>query len=135
MSLVLHSSVVIAWYFEDGSTAETDAVLDSVADSGAIVPAHWRLDVGEAFDRAIKRNRTDAIYRDASLVELALLPITIDADTNTYAWSATLRIAERFSLQLRDASYLELAHRLALPLAAIDKALQGAAVHPGVPTC
>jgi hypothetical protein len=83
VSLVLYSSVAIAWCFEDGSTAETDAVLDSVADSGAIMPAHWRLDIGEAFDRAIKQNRTDTVYWDASLVELGLLPITIDADTNT----------------------------------------------------
>jgi hypothetical protein len=28
------------------------------------------------------------------------MPITIDADTNTYAWSAALRFAERFSLTL-----------------------------------
>jgi hypothetical protein len=87
VSLVLHSSVVIAWYFEDGGTAETDTILDRVADDGAVVPEHWRLDIAEAFQKAIQQNRTDAIYRDASLAELALLPITIDADTNTYAWS------------------------------------------------
>jgi len=132
MSLVLHTSVVIAWYFEDASTAHTDAVLDQVANGGAVVPAHWRLDIGDAFQTALRQSRTDAIYRDASLAELALLPITIDTDTSTYAWSAALRIAERFSLPLHEASYLELAHRLALPLAAIDQALQRAADQLGV---
>jgi predicted nucleic acid-binding protein len=132
MSLVLHSSVVVAWYFEDTATAETDSVLDRVAEDGAIVPAHWRLDVGEAFQRAIQQNRTDAIYRDASITELALLPITTDGNTETYAWSATLRIAERFSLPLHEASYLELAHRLALPFAALDQALQRAAIQLGL---
>jgi predicted nucleic acid-binding protein len=124
VSLVLHSLIVIAWYFEDAATAETDVVLDRVASDGAIVPVHWRLDIGEAFQKAIQQNRTDAIYRDASLAELALLPITIDGDTNTFAWSATLRIAERFSLPIHEASYLELSHRLAFPFATLDQALQ-----------
>ena len=61
--------------------------------------------------------RIDAIYRDASLAELALLPINIEPDTSTYAWSATLRFAERFSLPVYEAAYLELANRHALPLA------------------
>jgi hypothetical protein len=39
-----------------------------------------------------------------------LLPITIDADTNSYACSATLRLAENFSLTVYDAAYLELAY-------------------------
>jgi predicted nucleic acid-binding protein len=123
VSLVLHSSVVIAWYFEDGNSAETDAVLDRVASDGAMVLAHWRADVGDAFQRMIQENQTDAIYRDTSLAELALLPITIDADTNTYAWSATLRIAERFSLSTHEESDLELTHRLALPFATLDEKL------------
>jgi predicted nucleic acid-binding protein len=133
VSLVLHSSVVIAWYFEDAATAETDAVLDRVAEDGAVVPAHWRLDLGEAFQRAIQQNRTDAIYRGSSLAELSLLPVTIDGDTDTYAWSATLHIADRFSLPIHDASYLELAHRLALPFAALDPELENAARQLGVP--
>ena len=97
-----------------------------------MVPAHWRLDIGEAFQTAIRLNRTDAIYRDASLAELALLPITIDTHTSTYAWSAALRIAERFSLPLHEASYLELAHRLALPFAAVHQDLQTAASELGL---
>jgi predicted nucleic acid-binding protein len=133
VSLVLDSSVVVVWYFKDAATAETDAVLDRVAGEGAIVPAHWRLDVIEAFQAAIRRNKMDAIYRDASIAELALLPVTIDGDTDTYVWSATLRIADRFSLPIHAASYLELAHRLALPFATLDQALQRAAVGLGIP--
>jgi predicted nucleic acid-binding protein len=76
---------------------------------------------------AVRRRRLDAIYRDASLAELALMPITIDADTNTYAWTTTLRLAERFSLTLYDAAYLELAQRRSLPLATLDQELRAAA--------
>jgi predicted nucleic acid-binding protein len=133
VSLVLHSSIVIAWYFDNVATAEADAVLDRVADGGAIVPTHWRLDIGEAFQKTIQRNRTDAIYRGASIAELALMPITIDGDTDTYAWSATLHIAERFLVPLHEASYLELAHRRGLPVATLSADLEKAAKQLGVP--
>ena len=36
-------------------------------------------------------------------------------------WSATLRLAERFSLALYDAAYLEFAQRRSLPLATLDR--------------
>lgn len=127
MTLVIDASLTMAWYFEDESTPATDELLDRVADAGAIVPTLWRLEVANAFQMAMRRQRIDAIYRDASLAELALMPITIDADTNDYAWSATLRLAERFSLTMYDAAYLELALRHHLPLATLDRELRSAA--------
>ena len=117
----------MAWYFEDESTPATDVLLDRVADAGALVPGLWRLEVANAFQTAIRRQRIDAVYRDASLAELGLMPITIDAETNTYAWSATLRLANRFSLTLYDAAYLELAQRRSMPLATLDRDLRTAA--------
>jgi predicted nucleic acid-binding protein len=86
-----------------------------------------RLEVANALQTAIRRQRIDAVYRDASLAELGLMPITIDADTSTYAWSATLRLSERFSLTPYDAAYLELAQRRSLPLATLDRDLRTAA--------
>jgi predicted nucleic acid-binding protein len=124
----MDASVTMAWYFEDESTTATDELLDRVSEHGALVPALWRLEVANAFQAAIRRQRVDAIYRDASLAELALMPITIDADTNTYAWSATLQLAERFALTVYDAAYLELAQRHNLPLATLDAQLRAAAL-------
>jgi predicted nucleic acid-binding protein len=117
----------MAWYFEDESTEVTDELLDRVTARGALVPGHWRLEVANAFQSAIRRKRSDAVYRDRSLAELMLLPITIDAQTNSYAWSATLRLAERFSLTVYDAAYLELAQRHSVPLATLDRELNAAA--------
>lgn len=130
MSLVIDASLTLAWYFEDESTPATDDVLDRVTAAGAVVPALWRLEVANAFQMAVRRGRTDQVYRDASLAELGFMPIRIDDDTNLYAWSATLRLAERFSLTVYDAAYLELAQRHALPLATLDEQLRAAA--PGV---
>jgi predicted nucleic acid-binding protein len=127
LNLVIDTSLTVAWYFDDESTPATDELLDRVAGAGAIVPSLWRLEVANAFQSAIRRQRIDAPYRDASLNELTMLPITIDADTNSYAWSTTLRLAERFSLTLYDAAYLELAQRRSLPLATLDRDLRAAA--------
>src|SRR3954463_6507851 len=98
----------MAWYFEDESTPATDAVLDRVSGSGAVVPGLWRLEVANAFQTAVRRQRIDAVYRDASLLELGFMAITIDADTNGYAWSTTLRLAERVAPTLFYAPHLEL---------------------------
>jgi predicted nucleic acid-binding protein len=50
-----------------------------------------------------------------------VLPIAVDPETNTFVWSVTLALADRFNLTVYDATYLELAHRRNLPLATLDK--------------
>jgi predicted nucleic acid-binding protein len=132
LSVVIDASLTMTWYFDDESTAATDELLDRVSDAGAMVPTLWRFEVANAFQVAIRRKRIDVIYRDASLAELALMPITVDADTGTYAWTTTLRLAERFALTVYDAAYLELAQRRSLPLATLDHELRGAASTLGV---
>jgi predicted nucleic acid-binding protein len=127
VSLVLDASLTVAWYFEGEGTAATDAVLDQVSICGAMAPGVWPLEVANALLMAVRRKRIDGVYRDAALAELALLPIGIDSETGTYAWSTTLRLAERFALTLYDASYLELAQRRSLPLATLDAPLRKAA--------
>jgi predicted nucleic acid-binding protein len=127
LSIVIDASLTMTWYFDDESTATTDELLDRVSEIGAMVPGLWHLEVANAFQMAVRRQRIDAAYRDASLADLALMPITVDSDTNSYAWSTTLRLAERFSLTIYDAAYLELAQRRSLPLATLDKELRAAA--------
>jgi predicted nucleic acid-binding protein len=127
VSLVIDSSMTLAWYFEDEKTESSLAVLRRVADAGAIVPALWRLEVLNGLQVAVRRGRIDSAYRDASLADLQSLVIAIDPATNRHAWSATLRLCERFGLTPYDAAYLELAQRRQLPLATLDTALIRAA--------
>ena len=112
---------------DDEITPATEAVLNHVSEAGAVVPSLWRLEVANAFQSALRRKRISPKYRDESLVELGELPITLDADTDTYAWTTTLRLAERFGLTIYDAAYLELAQRRSLPLATLDNELREAA--------
>lgn len=126
MTLVLDSSVTVAWFFRDEQTEATREVLGTVSQSGAVVPSLWRIEVANALQTAIGRGRIDRGYRDASIADLEIMDIVIDAESDRYVWSTTLNLADRFRLTLYDAVYLELAQRRALPLASLDLRLREA---------
>jgi predicted nucleic acid-binding protein len=127
MSLVLDSSVTLAWFFEDERTNATDRLLKEVSRSGAVVPSLWRLEVGNALQSCVRRGRIDSAFRDATLADLRAFPITVDGETDAQAWGATLGLADRHGLSLYDAAYLELAQRFRLPLASLDRTVRVAA--------
>jgi predicted nucleic acid-binding protein len=127
MSLVLDSSVALAWVYGEETTAAVRHVFDLVGGSGAWVPGLWRLEVANILEMGVRRGRHDADFRDSTLADLALLPIHVDPETDGQAWGATARLAERHRLTLYDTAYLELALRRGLPLASLDQELRAAA--------
>jgi predicted nucleic acid-binding protein len=132
MSVVLDSSATLAWIYSDEVTEEIRQLFDTVADTGAFVPALWRLEVANSLTIAVRRGRIDTEFRRAALDDLALLDITTDNHTDTHAWAETLLLADRFRLTMYDAAYLELAHRRGIPLATLDEDLSAAALALGL---
>ncbi len=132
MSLVLDGSAALAWCFTDEATPAIDAVMLQVARDGAIVPALWRLEVANGLQAGVRRGRMAGATRDALLVALAEMDIATDPETDRYAWTTTVRLAERHRLTIYDASYVELAQRLSLPLATLDTAMRVAARAAGI---
>ena len=132
MSLVLDSSVTIAWAYNDETTLPVLNVFDRIIANGAWVPSLWRIEVANVLEMKVRSRRIDAVFRDSALTNLSLLPLSIDQETDRQAWGATLRLAERHRLTLYDAVYLELALRRALPLATLDLELRAAAKAEGV---
>jgi predicted nucleic acid-binding protein len=132
MTLVLDSSVALAWIYPDETTDPIREVFAVIAESGAFVPALWRLEVANGLTLAMRRGRIDEEVRAKALADFLLLDISIDEATDSNAWNATLRLADRFSLTVYDAAYLELAQRQAFPLASLDRALRAAAAGAGV---
>jgi predicted nucleic acid-binding protein len=132
VSLVLDPLLTLSWYFEDERTPAADELLDRVAEAGALVPSLWRLEIANGFQTAIRRGRIDTAFRDKALAQLARMPIRIDPDTDSYAWTNTLQLADRFRLTGYDPAYLELAQRRVLPLATLDKPLRAAAGALGI---
>lgn len=133
MTIVLDSSATLAWIYSDELTPTIQKVFEYVVADHACVPSLWRLEVANSLTMGVKRGRIDAAFRDAVLIDLALLNITTDPHTDDFAWSTTLRLADRCKLTLYDAAYLELAQRLGCPLATLDQELRAAAGALGVP--
>lgn len=133
MSLVLDSSVTLAWIHGDEDTSQTRDLLADVVRDGAVVPSLWFLEVANSLQVAVRRGRISACGRDKALRDLTDLDIVTDPDTVLHAWSATLQLADLYGLTVYDAAYLELAQRLRLPLATLDGALAAAACKAGVP--
>jgi len=130
--LILDSSATLAWIYGDEITEAIRRVFDAIVDNGALVPTLWRLEVANSLTMAVRRRRIDSDFRRAALADLALLDITTDQQTDSYAWTDTLNLADRFQLTVYDAAYLELAQRRVLPLATLDQDLRNAAMAIGV---
>jgi predicted nucleic acid-binding protein len=124
MTFVLDSSLTIAWFVPDEHSTPTQLLLARAADSGAVVPDFWRMEIGNALILATRRNRLTLQQRATALRHLESLPIDVDSETSTHAWGNTMQLAERFRLTLYDACYLELAQRRNLPIATLDKQLR-----------
>lgn len=132
MSLVLDNTVALAWCFEDEQNPAIMALLDRVVERGAVAPQLWPIEALNGLLTAQRRGRIDAEARAQMSSLLADLPIVLDDQTAGQLWTATARLAEQHQLSAYDATYLELAKRLNLPLATNDRALITAARVEGV---
>ncbi len=132
MSFVVDSSIALTWCFEDEATQVTDALLIRLTHDGAHAPALWPLEVLNVLLMAQRRGRITAKARQDRLALLQSLPIALDTETAGQAWTITAMLADRHNLTLYDAAYLELAQRLAMPLATLDADLRRAANTLGV---
>ena len=128
MSFVLDNSVAMAWCFRDEQTPPVMALLDRVTDTGATAPTLWPLEALNGLYVAERRRRITRIQREQMGGFLRDLPVRLDDGAADRAWTALAALADRFSLSLYDAAYLELAQRRDLPLATLDAAL-GRAAH------
>ncbi|HVR26436.1 MAG TPA: type II toxin-antitoxin system VapC family toxin [Candidatus Polarisedimenticolia bacterium] len=127
MNLVLDASITLAWCYEDETTEAVQRSFDIVRTNGAWVPVLWLWEVANVLQMNVRRGRHNAKFRDRALADLALFPIQEDAEAGRQAWSGSLILAERHSLTVYDAAYLEVALRRGLPLATVDRDLRRAA--------
>ncbi|MCS6285215.1 MAG: type II toxin-antitoxin system VapC family toxin [Nitrospira sp.] len=135
MRFVLDNSVTMRWFFGDGKPqdlAYAGKVLDLMQEAQAVVPATWGLEVANVIAKAEEKALVTEARSGAFLEMLEDVDIDVDSATFAHALSDTLQLARRYKLSSYDASYLELALRLGLPLATLDEDLQKATKKAGV---
>ena len=133
-AFVLDCSVAVAWLFEDEATPKTDALLERLKDTGAVVPRLWHLELGNVLAGAERHERISSSRLAAYVELLDRLPITTDTETENRALREILALARKKGLTTYDAAYLELAMRRGAELATLDKTLTRAAHGVGVAT-
>lgn len=127
--LILDASVAAAWLFNDETEPRADAVLERLAEVGAIVPQLWHFEMRNVLLVAERRGRVSTEQTAAFLDALGALPIRTDTAPDL---AAALELAHAHGLSFYDALYLELAQRHNGEIATLDSALARAAVAAGL---
>jgi predicted nucleic acid-binding protein len=133
VSLVLDASATLAWLYPQEITEAIASTFDQIADDCAFVPSLWRIEIANSLTVNLRRKKITHIRRIESLADLERLTIFCDPETNEHAWGRTLELADAHGLTVYDATYLELAIRLSVPLATLDQDLRSAAQRESVP--
>lgn len=132
MSVVVDASATIALIYGELEDLVSTPLEKQIAREGAIVPQLWHLEVANVLLIGYRRRRHDLQSVTTSLTGLPMHMIEADLHTCTMAWGSILQLAAKHGLTAYDAAYLELAQRLRLPLATLDKELWAAAAAEGV---
>ncbi|MFZ2445899.1 MAG: type II toxin-antitoxin system VapC family toxin [Syntrophobacteraceae bacterium] len=130
---VVDNSVVMSWCFEDEGNSYAEAVLESLEAGEAFVPAIWPLEVGNVLLVAERKKRLSQASVVRFLELLGGLPIAVEQETPERMLKEIVSLAREHRLSTYDASYLDLAMRLDLPLSTQDTSLVKAAQKCKVP--
>ena len=129
---VLDCSVAIAWFFADETDPYADSVAKSLKETTAVVPGLFHLEIANILLVGERRKRSNRAQAESFLTRLAALPLVVDGQTATRAWSDTIALARSNGLSTCDAAYLEVAIRESLPIATLDDEIRDAAIAIGV---
>jgi predicted nucleic acid-binding protein len=107
---ILDCSVTMAWYFKDEANDYANVVRRSLAKVGAVVPGLWPLEVAKILVLGERRHRSTHAEARKWLGYLQMLPIRIDEEMTTRAWSDTLYVARSHNLSAYDAPVSRIGH-------------------------
>ena len=130
---VIDNSVVMSWCFEDEGNSYAEDVLESLESGEAFVPAIWPLEVGNVLLVAERKKRLSHASAVRFLGLLGGLPVSVEQEPPDRMLKEILSLAREHELSTYDASYLDLAMRLDLPISTLDISLLKAAGKCEVP--
>ena len=129
MSFVVDASIALSWYLPGETSAISEAAFARLRNSAAIAPVLWWFEVRNTLVTSERRKRITPDQAIQVLARLDELPLRLDVTPNS---AVVMALARQHGLTVYDAAYLEVALRLVLPLATLDRALAAAAPAAGV---
>lgn len=127
MAFVVDASVTLTWCYKDEANSKTEKVLQRAIQETLHVPAIWTTEIVNALMIGERRGRASSSTVKEFLDRMAILSIDIDHLGRVASFAQYPSLCRAYGLTAYDASYLELALRLQLPLAALDKKIVRAA--------
>ena len=132
MTYVVDASMALSWCFPDEATPRTEALLDQLREAQGFVPQVWALEVTNVLLSRERSKRYSEAEVFGMLEILARLPLRVDIRTSGNIFTRILQVARAQGLTTYDASYVELALRVDLPLASNDREMRDAAASLGI---
>lgn len=129
MTIVLDASVIAASILPDEHHAEAVEAMRMATVATVHAPILLWSEIRNSILMAERRKRIEPGDADELLAAIGALPIAFDRDADE---RAAVALTRRHALTFYDALYLELARRLSLPLATLDKRLCAAAQAEGI---
>ena len=108
-AFVADASVAVGWMHPVQATAQTAAMLDAIAEGAILeVPALWPLEVANALTVLVRRRKLTEHERQTALGWLRVLPLRVDHEMSSLAFSRLSELATAHRLSIYDAAYLSL---------------------------
>lgn len=126
---VLDASVALCWAFDDEDQPLARQALGAAGKGVAVAPLVWWYEIRHSLLAGERRGRLTAAGSAEYLDRVQQLPIKLRFDATP---GSLLPLARTYGLSVYDASYLELAQRLELSLATLDRHLSAAAHAAGI---
>jgi predicted nucleic acid-binding protein len=132
---VADSSMAIAWVVPSQSSPASQRLHEEI-ESGSrfLVPQLWFFEVANTLLTLARRRKITVREHSTARHYLNQLGAMVDEEGCPLALGPIVDIADRYSLSVYDATYLELSLRRHLPLASRDAALNRAAKAAGIVT-
>ena len=130
MAFVADNSVIVGWFVESQSNTYSRDLLDRAAKDDVHVPMIWRAEFASVLLAFSHNRRLQPAQVPAIIEHIERLDLIDDAVPPSVR--TLVELGRRYALAAYDASYLELALRLKLPLAAHDGPLRKAAGRAGI---
>ena len=127
---MLDCSVTAEWFFADAGEAYSRQVAKFLIAGVAYVPVLWKLELANALLIGERRRRIAREHIEKGLTEIEALDIREDEDDLRPL--DLVRLANAWNLSVYDATYVQLAQRMQLPLATLDDSMNAAARAGGV---
>jgi predicted nucleic acid-binding protein len=130
MDFVVDASIASSWFLVDEQNGDADLISERLATATGRVPALFWFEMQGVLLRAERRGRCDVGEADTFMQRLRTFRLSISPNRSD---DVVLALARRHQLTAYDATYLDVALELSIPLATADKRLATAVLAERIP--